>query len=407
MVQMFDKSEHFFIKIFNSVGSLLKVNVEIDPNLFEQYSGVNFRFKGISNYAFRFEFQEKNYEKLMYGIRRENRSCQKKCLILEKTIKSNFCSHFCQSDEASEKSSFLVCATWRLYKYGFCKGRCKNRCFENEMCGLLNNLKSFFHANELTPWGFWKNDLNKDLLMAYKTLSSSNLNVSETSKQNLSCPMFIHLGLEYRCGEGVFIIGQETQNSGGKSGWGTPTSKFGSNYDGFENYIAKPSDLYSRESIMMETQSQWLFDKMQSRTTPFFKAVKEISCARNGADFYYKAKFVWNELVAMDYKGKSLENLDDEDEIREVIEYSRKKLIMDLLIAKPKYAIFFTGLTNFYKKALDQILNINDDVLLDYDNDIKFFYWKETKCFLTHHPRYLQTIGKWDVVTKLAGIINC
>lgn len=409
MSQEFKKCEDFFIKTFNNVGGSLNAIVEIPQNLCEQYSGVTFRFNDILNYTFHLEFQKENYEKLMYGIKRVNNTNKKAYSFLEKNIKSNFCSHFCQSDETSAKSSFLVCATWKLYKYGFCKGKCSNRCFEAEVRELINNLKDFFHANELTPWGFWKNDLNKEILMKYKILPLSNLNVSEETKKNLSCPMLIHLGLEYKPKEGVFIIGQETQNSVGKSGWGTPENKFGSSYKGFENYISKACDLYGRESILMETQSQWLFDNMQDRTTtPFFRAVKEISNARNGADFYYKSKFVWDELIAMDYRGRSLENLPNQDEKNEVIKYSINKLKSELQLTEPKYAIFFTGFKGVYKKALDQLFGQNVDMMPKYNgnNDIKYFKWNGVECFLTDHPRTLLLDGRWNVVTKLSKIVN-
>ena len=158
----------------------------------------------------------------------------------------------------------------------------------------------------------------------------------------------------------------------------------------------------------METQSQWLFDNMQDRTTPFFRAVKEISDARNGADFYYKSKFVWDELIAMDYRGRSLENLPNQDEKNDLIKYSINKLKSELQLAEPKYAIFFTGFKGVYKKALDQLFEQNVDMMPNYNgnNDIKYFKWNGVECFLTDHPWTLQLDRKWNVVTKLSKIVN-
>lgn len=409
MAQDFNNDD-IFKTIFRNVGSFLKVkNVDISDNLYEQYSGVNFNFNEIPNYTFRLEFQEANYKEMMYGIKRINQCEKNHNQFLEKNIKTNFHSHFDQKNEASNTSSFLVCATWSFYKRLVCKGKSNEHEFEGKIRELIDNLKNFFFANELTPWGFWKNDLNKNLLINYKSLSSSTLNVSTATKKNLSCPMFIHLGLGYEINKGIFLIGQETYDPDDKSGWGTPESEFGSRYYGFENYIAKASDLYSREGIMMETQSQWLFDHMhEKKKSPFFRAVKEISSAKNAADFYYNSKFVWDELIAMDYNGKTLNKLSDENERNKVIDYSGKKLRMELLLTKPKYAIFFTGSTKFYMDALVRILGINVNIMKVFDENkaIKIFDWNGITCYLTEHPRTLEDKKKWNVIETLKKLVQ-
>ena len=408
MIRNFQKGELFFKTAFKDVGSSLGVkNVDISENLFEQYSGVNFIFNDFSNYIFCFEFQKANYKKMMYGIKRINQCCKNDCSTLESYIRLNFQSYFRQKNEASKTSSFLVCAPWLFYKNIFCKEKSASNDFEKEMCNLIKNLEVFFHMNEQTPWGFWKNDLNKKLLMEYKTLSLKN--VSDATKKSLSCPMFIHLGLGYKIHEGVFFVGRETLGPKSKSGWGTPESRFGSRYYGFENYKDKPGDLYSRESIMMETQSQWLFDKMHSKSkSHFFNALKDISGTWNGADFYYQSKFVWDELIAMDYKGKSLDNLPNQKEKDKVIEYSKKKLTMELNLLKPKYAIFFTGFTNFYRGALERILDKKIDAMVDCNENkkIKVFDWNEIKCFLTEHPRNWNKDEKKEIAGVLKKLIQ-
>ena len=404
----FSKDETFFKTNFKKVGmSLSTKNVDISENLYEQYSGVNFYFDDIPDYMFRFEFQEANYQKMMYGIKRINQCCKNDCSTLENYIKLNFQSFFDQKNEASKTSSFLVCATWFFYKHEFCKGKYDEQVFEKKVCELIKKIKTFFHTNEQTPWGFWKNDLNKKLLMEYKTLSLNN--VSDSTKKSLSCPMFIHLGLGYKIHEGVFFIGQETYDPDNNSGWGTPESRFGARYYGFEKYKDKPGDIYSRESIMMETQSQWLFDNMHGKSrSHFFKALKKISDTCNGADFYYQSKFVWDELIAMDYQGNSLNGLSNQKEIDEVIKYSKKKLTMELNLLKPKYAIFFTGFTNFYSNALERILDKNIDAMVDCNENkkIKFFYWNGIKCFLTEHPRAWNKDEKKDIAETLKDLIQ-
>ena len=406
MTQNFKKGELFFKTAFKDVGSVLGAkNVDISDNLYEQYSGVNFIFDDVPNYMFRFEFQKADFKEMVYGIKRIDQCYKSDNSTLEKYLKVNFHSHFDQKNEASKTSSFLVCATWEFYKREFYKGKCDDCDFENRIRALIENLKVFFHANEQTPWGFWKNDLNKKLLMEYKTLSLNN--VSDDAKMSLSCPMLIHLGLGYEIEKGVFFIGQETYDPDNKSGWGTPESKFGSRYYGFEKYKDKPGDLYSREGIMMETQSQWLFDNMHSKSrSHFFRAVKEISDTCNGADFYYKSKFVWDELIAMDYQGNTLEDLSDPKEKEKVIEYSKKKLTMELNLLKPKYAIFFTGFTKFYREALERILGISINKMNVYNKDIKSFNWNGITCYLTHHPRELESDDKWDVIKKLKELVS-
>lgn len=407
MAKNFIINEQFFKKIFENVGlSLCAKNVDVSEKLDEQYSGVNFTFDDIPDYMFCFEFQEANFQKLMYGIKRIKQSIKNDSSTLEEYIKLNFHSHFGQKNEASKTSSFLVCAIWKFYKFAFCKGKSDACGFEKKLRELIENQKNFFHANEQTPWGFWKNDLNKQLLIEYKKLSLSN--VSDATKRSLSCPMFIHLGLGYEKHEGVFFIGQETYDPDNKSGWGTPESVFGSRYYGFEKYRDKPGDLYSREGIMMETQSQWLFDNMCGKSrSHFFGAVKEISLTENGADFYYKSKFVWDELIAMDYNGKTLNDLSNEKEKKEVIEYSKKKLTMELDLLKPKFAIFFTGFGPMYKRTLEGILGMKIGSMSNkYGPDIKDANWNGIEILLTEHPRTLKKSGKWDVVDKLKAIVQ-
>ena len=154
----------------------------------------------------------------------------------------------------------------------------------------------------MNAWDLWQLQPKNNLLLAGYKNFSTNLAVLPKTASELSCPFFIHLGPDYdKFEKKVFVIGQETSGKNGRSGWIGDAQTVGDSFSSFLNYTGGK---HCREHIMMETQSQWLIDHLENKNTDFLKALKKISRTKSGVNFL-KTSFVWDELIAVDYKGGS------------------------------------------------------------------------------------------------------
>lgn len=241
----------------------------------------------------------------------------------------------------------------------------------------------------------WKNKLNYELLRKYEKILTP-LNVDQNTKEGLSCPHCFLFGPKYQPGKdngGVFIFGKETAGCG--------CDKIGWSYAAFEGYNPNPR---SREELMMETQTQFLFEHLEDSDggRPFLKALRTIAGVKTGKEFL-EANFIWDELIAMDYRGGSYRKAPDND--RGAIKtYSKAKLRMELELAEPKYAIFLIG---DYDKELNEFLDLSWNIKpighkltltaaeehpepnkrrIIKDQQINEFWWNGIHCFATSHP---------------------
>jgi hypothetical protein len=239
------------------------------------------------------------------------------------------------------------------------------------------------------------NTLNGNLEKEYKSLTLPTFQSSDI-EQKLSCPLFINLGQDYKAGEGIFIIGQETH------GWGGKTETIGNNLSTFKS-------ANNKEKTLMEAQSEWLLMHYQYFTnSDFHNAVKAITGIAKGEDFL-NSQFVWDNLIAMDCNKSSYRSLARKDR-DEILKYSAAKLNKELTIAKPKMAIFLIGSygdTEIWKifkllkkEDISEVMpNLNTFELTlndEHNQEIKI------KCFATCHPSYKGWGNKEDVIRKLA-----
>lgn len=254
--------------------------------------------------------------------------------------------------------------------------------------------------------------LNKQLLAGYKTFSTSLKNsVSSPTRDKLSCPFFIHLGPNYHTFEKkVFIVGKET------AGWVWNEYPLGTSFNSFLDYTKSQP---CRERLMMEAQSECLIYMLEKESRPFYRALKTISKTNNGTDFL-NSGFVWDDLIAVDYKGGSIGRIPLKSERDAIWKYSKEKLRMELKIAKPTHIIFFTGVDRYdtYDECLQWILDmphkIKDYPSLPFENavvnDVKCFSWKEPQsgkliqCYRTYHPHHMPFKGKNYIIDILASL---
>ena len=270
------------------------------------------------------------------------------------------------------------------------------------MCDYVKDIKPFLDE-------CWKNNLNDQLLVEYKKILTP-LNVDPKTKGGLSCPHCFLFGPNYRAGKdngGIFIIGQETRGCG--------CDEIGRSYAAFEGYNPNPR---SREELMMETQTRFLFEHLEDCDggSPFLEALGAIAGVKTGKEFL-EANFIWDELIAMDYRNKSFNGIiegikkmnkvkadqarADHDAIKS---YSKIKLQKELDLAKPKYAVFLIG---DYDDELTEFLGLKDIARIGHKlnltakeanpepgkkrvikkQQINEFWWHGIHCFSTSHPR--------------------
>lgn len=263
-------------------------------------------------------------------------------------------------------------------------------------------------------WDLWElQPKNKLLLAGYKGFSTS-LDVPLETSSKLSCPLFIHLGPYFdKFWKKVFIVGKETSGKNRKTGWRGNSDTVGNSFSSFVNYT---NSQCCREHIMMETQSQWLIDHLENRHSAFHQALKKISGTKNGRDFL-KSGFVWDDLIAMDYNGGSIGKVpkSKKNERKAILDYSKKKFIMELDIVQPTHIIFFTGVDKNYtydgylKFILDLDREVKDYPSLRIGNevvdDVKHFTWKnKIECYRTHHPQRMNFLRKNNIIDILASL---
>ena len=257
--------------------------------------------------------------------------------------------------------------------------------------------------------------INKQLLEGYKVFSTSLL-VSPETASRLSCPLYIHLGPNFhKFAQRVFVVGQETFDRNKKSGWiGNPLT-VGNNFSSFVNYT---NNQPCREHVMMETQSLWLIDHLKSSRSVFHHALKKISRTKNGIDFL-NSGFVWDDLVAMDYRGGSIGKIPKSKkrtEVNAIWKYSQKKFTMEVEIAKPTHIIFLTGETDTYDECLEWILGLDfkvkdqSSLILPQNSkivdEVKCFTWKGIQCYRTLHPRDMRSKQKTSIIDDLASLFE-
>lgn len=92
---------------------------------------------------------------------------------------------------------------------------------------------------------------------------------------------------------------------------------------------------------MMEAQTEYLFNNLEEDGKEFLTALRIIAGVKTGKEFL-EANFVWDELIAVDYSGGSFKNAPKKDR-GEIKDRSKNKLIKELDLGKPKYAIFLIG----------------------------------------------------------------
>lgn len=252
----------------------------------------------------------------------------------------------------------------------------------------------------------WENELNKELKKEYGKL---NLCVRDEIKKDLSCPLLIFPGLNYKVGEGIFIIGQNTH------GWGHKDVGF--DFLSFEN----PPVGIDKEKTLMVAQADWfMYNYQYYIDSDFHNAVKAITGIATGKGFL-ESPFVWDDLIAVDYKGISYKEIknsskecdENEKNMEKIVEYSRNKLRGELFLAKPKLAIFFTGgygdcfYTIFEKNVeVKNFRNVED--FSDLNHFILSLNGFSIECYATYHPSYLKwkKKNKQDVMRKLAEIVK-
>ena len=263
----------------------------------------------------------------------------------------------------------------------------------------------------MNAWDLWQLQPKNNLLLAGYKNFSTNLAVSSKTANQLSCPFFIHLGPNYdKFERRVFIVGQETFDGNGKSGWVGNAHTVGDTFSSFVNYTQSQP---CREYVMMETQSQWLIDHLESTRSDFHHALKKISRTKNGIDFL-KSGFVWDDLIAVDYKGGSIGKIpkSQQNEKNAIWTYSKEKLRMEIAIAQPTDIIFFTGEDDDYDLCLEWIFDLPFKVKncpslcrgSIVEKDVKCFSWNGVQCYRTHHPRRMKYLKKTTIIDKLASL---
>ena len=165
----------------------------------------------------------------------------------------------------------------------------------------------------------------------------------------------------------------------------------------------------------METQADWFMYNYQYYVdSDFHNAVKAITGIATGEDFL-ESQFVWDDLIAVDYKKGSYKSLIKEDR-KKIISYSKQKLIKELSIAKPKLAIFFIG---SYADGEEPFWTIVDGLVRKGKNGVKEvddcpnlnrfvleIAGHSIECYATNHPSYKGWVNKNEVLRKLAEIVR-
>jgi hypothetical protein len=252
--------------------------------------------------------------------------------------------------------------------------------------------------------------LNKQLLAGYKTFSTSLKNsVSSPTRDKLSCPFFIHLGPNYHTFEKkVFIVGKET------AGWVWNEYPLGTSFNSFLDYTKSQP---CRERLMMEAQSECLIYMLEKESRPFYRALKTISKTNNGTDFL-NSGFVWDDLIAVDYKGGSIGRIPNSQKKRCYLGILKRKTTDGIKHSSTYRYIFFTGEDDNYDLCFEWILDLpfkvkncpslrlSNTVI----NDVKCFSWKGCRsakpiqCYRTHHPQRMRFLGKTNIIDMLASL---
>jgi hypothetical protein len=255
---------------------------------------------------------------------------------------------------------------------------------------------------------FWSLDINNELCNFYKSLICS-LKVSDDTKRKLSVPFLMQASPGYVNNKerGVFFVGKETQ------GWGGNVETVGYSYESF----LKDSN---REYRMMEEQSDFIvnrYKRSSHKNSPFWRAFREIVRVESDEEAVYRP-FLWSNIVACDYEGRSfLKNLSTEEE-NEFIEFSKKKFLGELSILKPKVCLLFTGpkydyiLKKYFDlpekwqktdiRSLPECSEPNESALVD----VSTFMW-ENCCFMrTYHPKFLRLQSKWKIVDVVGETVK-
>ncbi len=224
-------------------------------------------------------------------------------------------------------------------------------------------------------------------------------------KEKLSCPLLIFPGLNYNVGEGIFIIGKDPKE------WGH--NDIGSDFLSFEN----PPVGIDKEKTLMEAQADWFlwnYEEECGKGNTFFNAVKKITGINQGKNFF-ESPFVWDDLIAVSYNGGSYMNPEvSEIDKKRIVEYSEKKLRMELSIAKPKIAIFLIGtyagyggcFWNMFPEIREKDLK-HVEGFSDLNHFVLTLEGHSIECYATSHPCSKKwNDGKNEVLKKLAEIVS-
>lgn len=232
------------------------------------------------------------------------------------------------------------------------------------------------------------NLLNQALLKFYKE-NLLHLNVSSETSKNLSVPLLVQASDTYEQNpeKRTFIIGQETY------GWG------GGNI-GFDFMSYQKDNI--REERMMECYQDFIvnaYGKKKHGVSPFWRAFRELA-SETKDECLFETNLLWTNLLAMDYDGKSMLRMKNISDREKVIAYSKKKILSEIEILKPKVCILFTG--PHYDPIIKEIFGIapgeGETISTKYPiRHLKKFTWNNIQFFRTYHPGYLNR-GHWEIM---------